>query len=251
MGWERSGRVLLWATIAILAWSAGRGVYRGFRPAPARAASTAAYTVLRTEKVFDNTGTLEFTNHYVEAVRSDGSRMRRSTTRDLQKREIYFANGDRVTTNELAGLKSTYPNVGQPAPRDPKASCTTTEELASGRIIGGEDNIGGYRAVRLVNLLGASTLTMWYGLDLGCAVLQQRFQHETGITDQDLAAVIPGEPDAALFQLSASLKEVPPSRLFACPDGLPGCTELSDRAQRRIDGQYYDARAKAAAAFGR
>ena len=239
--------MILQTTAAILVLSAARLVYLGFLPTRARAASTVAYTVLRTESGFDSAGTLKYTNHYVEAVQSDGSRMWRGSTKDVQKRRIDFANGDHVVINELMGRKSTYPrkSAGPPVPRDPKASCAIAQELHSGWVVGGDDTVGAYRAVRMVNVNGPRTSTIWYGLDVGCAVLQLRLQHETGVTQQNLAAVILGEPDAALFQLSASIKEVPPSELFDC-SGVEGpCTALSDQTKQRMDGTYYQVRAKA------
>jgi hypothetical protein len=249
INWKHAGRIVLWAMVAILALNAGRLVYSGFRPSRARAASTVAYTVLRTENGFDHAGTLMYTNHYVEAVRSDGSKMWRGTTKDVQKRRIDFANGDHVVINELLARKSTYPkkSAGPPVPRDPKASCATTQELTSGWVIGGEDTIGAYRAVRMVYDSSPRTWTIWYSLDVGCAVLQLRLQHETGVTQQNLAAIISGEPDAALFQLSASSKEVPPSELFDCSgvEGRP-CMELPDQTKQRMDNTYDDVRAKAA-----
>jgi hypothetical protein len=237
--------------VAILTLNVGRLVYKGFRPARVRAASTVAYTVLRTEKVFDDVGTLRYTHHYVDAVRSDGSKMWRGTTKDVQQRGIDFANGDHVKTSELIGKKSTYPKLyaGPPVPRDPAAGCVTVQEQNPRWTIGGEESIGGgYRAVRMVMNLGdARTLTMWYGLDVGCALLHQRFQHETGVTEQNLDAVILGEPDAALFQVSASLKEVPPSELFDCLDRKGGtCTALPDETKQRLDKTYHDVHLKAA-----
>jgi hypothetical protein len=248
--WRRSGRLFLWAMVAILTLNVGRLVYKTFRPARVRAASTLAYTVLRTEKVFDEVGTLRYTNHYVNAVRSDGSKMWRGTTEDVQQRGIDFANGDHVETSELMGKKSTYPKLyaGPPVPRDPAAGCVTAQEQNPRWTIGGEESIGGYRAVRMVmNVGGARTLTMWYGLDVACALLQQRLEHETGVTDQNLDAVILGEPDAALFQVSASLKEVPPSEFFECSDRKGGtCKALPDETQQRLDNRYHEVHLKAA-----
>jgi hypothetical protein len=177
--------------------------------------------------------------------------MLRATTKHVQQRTIYFASGDFVKTSELKGKKSTYPKLydGPQVRRDPAAGCVTADQEHDPRwTMGGEDTIGGYRAARVVMHLGSMrTLTMWYGLEAGCALLQQRFQHETGVTDQNLAAVILGEPDAALFQVSASLKEGPPSELVNCSDREGGtCTGLPDQYKQRVDKIYYDAQAKAA-----
>jgi hypothetical protein len=241
--WRRNIRFVLWAGVTILALNAVRLAYRGVRPVVARAASPVSFTVFRTEQVFDAAGTLKFTHHYVEAVRSDGSKMWRGTTNDVQSRDIYFANGDMVQTNELAGTKSTFPKkyAGPPSPRDPNGNCATTEEINSHWTNEGTDTVGPYRAVRRVMDVGhGRRLTMWYGVDVGCAVLKQRLEHETGVTEQNLDAIILGEPDRALFQFPASLNELPPSQLFSCQGAA--CAPLPDDFKQKIDKSYYELR---------
>lgn len=213
-------------------------LYAAFHSAPVRAA-TSSYTVWRTESVFDNTGILQFTNHYVEAFRSDGAKAFRSTTKDVQKREIYFPNGEHVRVNELMGAKSTYLNEAgaQAIIRNPQESCASEQELGSGWVVAGRDTIAGHAASRLQHMASDGTWTIWYGLDLHCAVLQLRLEHASGITKQELAAVVLGEPDASLFQLSTALKEVPPSQLFGCPD--PTCKALPSAYLERLDRHYY------------
>jgi hypothetical protein len=246
---SRSARFVLWAGVTVLALNAAWLVYTGLRPLKVRAAAPLTYTVLRTEQGFDQAGTLKYTNHYVEAVRSDGSKMWRGTTSEAQSRQIYFGNGDFVRTNDLQGRKSTYPKkyAGAPVPGDPKSHCGTAQESDPRWVNGGEEMIGGLRAARRTMHLGGSrTLTMWYGLDVGCAVVQQRFEHETGVTEQKLAALVPGEPDAALFQLSTVLKEVPPSELSDCSGKGSSCTPLPEQFKERMDKDYNAIRAKAA-----
>lgn len=249
INWKRIRRVFLWSTMAVLAANLARLIYTGSEPAKALAAAPhVAYTVLRTETGFDQAGTPKYTNHYVEAVRSDGSRMWRGSTSDVQQRKMYFANGDEVRTNELLSRKSTYPKVhaGDLLQRNPQTSCFTAQDQSAGWALGGEDTIEGYRAVRLLHKTNHRTMTAWYALDAGCALLRQRFEHETGVTEQNLAALIFGEPDAALFQVSASFQEVTPSRLFdVCSDAVGGCkSALPEAVKQRLDKRYVEARAQ-------
>ena len=221
--------------ILVLGFGLVRSLYPGQK---VHAATVPAFTVVRAEKLFDSGGTLRFTFHYLDAVRSDGSRVSRATTNLVQKREIFFTNGDQIRANDSIGRKSTYMGVGFPPDRDPARSCIRPEELRSGSVPAGEESIGGYRASKVVRVLNASsTLTIWYGLDLGCAQLETVLRHETGVTEQKLAAVIPGETDSALFQVAASYVEVPPSQLFPCPEGSPNCA-LPEVVKARIDGKY-------------
>jgi hypothetical protein len=211
----------------------------------ARAAGTLAYTVSRTEQVFDQNGTLKFTHSYVDAVRSDGARMWRGTTGEQQARGIYFANGDYVRTSELTGRKSTYPKAysAAPARRDPAASCVAPEEAVSGWRVAGEDTIGGYRAVRVVKSTPQQVITIWYAMDVGCAPLQSWFQHENGITKQNFTALVPGEPDLALFQVSPALTEGPPSML-PCSSGQNTCSVFSPAAAQHEDSRYNSANSR-------
>jgi hypothetical protein len=171
--------------------------------------------------------------------------MFRSTTKDVQKRELYFANGDHIRINELMGAKSTFLNEseGRLPARAPEASCLSQQEAASGWVVSGQDLIGGYKSARITRVAKDRTWTIWYGLDLNCAVLQERLQHETGVTEQRLTAVTLGEPDTALFQLSTALKESPPSQLLGCPSGP--CATPPAPYLERIDRHYYEVRAAA------
>ena len=140
--------------------------------------------MFRTEKAFDRTGTLRYTNHYVEARRGDGSIMSSASTAVVQQRKIDYANGDEVRMNELAEKKSTYPKkyAVVPGQRDPQASCSRADDAVAGWVPSGEERIGGYRTIRMVHAGGQRTMTAWYALDAGCALLQFRFEHETGVT---------------------------------------------------------------------
>lgn len=245
--WVKSSGILARAGGLALVFLAGGLLYVWLRPTPAHAATSLAYTVMRTEAVYDNTGTQRYTNYYVEAQRADGSKVFRSTTNDVQNRELYFANGDHIRVNELMGAKTTYPGVSGEARvmRSPDESCVSRTELQAGWLVNSGEPIGGYRTARATLTTRDGPLTIWYGLDLGCAVLQLRLQHSNGATEQKLTAVIPGEPDPALFQLSAALNEVPPSELLSC--SRANCGPLPAGYNERVDQHYYEIRARAAA----
>jgi len=100
--WGKKSRLILWAAVGVLVLNAGRLLYMRLSPIHAQSASRGAFTVLRTEDVSDSAGKLLGTNHYVEAVRSDGSRIWRASSDTAQGRRIWFANGDYVRTNEIA-----------------------------------------------------------------------------------------------------------------------------------------------------
>lgn len=249
MNWRRGAQFVLWTCVVILALNLLRLAFVHVSVPAAQAASPSPYTVLRIEKVFDKTGTVRFTHHYTEAVRSDGSRMWRGSTGSVQQREIYFSNGDFVVTDEIRGKKSTYPRAyrGVPGQRHPQQSCLTEEEIHLGFALVGEDDIAGYRALRIARTRGKSTVTSWRAPGFGCAVLQSRLDHESGVSEQALAALVPGEPDGGLFRIPASFQEVPPSILLFsdCPDPNSPCkSTLSESARKVRDKGYYDLRAK-------
>jgi len=231
--WKRFLRTAFWVATALLAINLGRMAYTGLRPVRA---APAAYTVMRTDYAYDKMGILKHTTSYVDAVRSDGSHAWSGSDEAVQQRDLYFANGDHVQINDRIGKKSTFSQQGLPAQRDPQSSCTTPAESKAGWTPVGIDTIGVYRAVR-VTKVGRRTMTVWYALDLGCATLQARLEHETGVTEQKLSAVVLGEPNAALFEASR-LEEVAPSHLY--PSSLPELT------QQRLDKTYNDNLAKVA-----
>ncbi len=204
-----------------------------------KAAGPVAYTVTRTEQVFDEKGTLKFTHSYVDAVRSDGARMWRGTTGEQQARGIYFANGDYVRTSELTGRKSTFLKAYSEAParRDPAASCITPEEAQSGWSVAGDDTVGGYKTVRVTRSSREDVITLWYAPDSGCALLQSWFQYQTGITKQNLTSLVIGEPNPALFQVSPAFIEGPPSML-PCPSDQKTCNVLAPAAAQKQDDRY-------------
>lgn len=240
--WGRTSVVLFWAATAMLGLNVVRLTYTHKVHSQNPTSGVVPYTVFRTEKDYNSSGNLTSTNHYVEAVRSDGSSMWRGTTDKVEDRRIDLANGGRIRTNELLGRKSTYSKGGAPIQRSPQLQCATTEGAKTGWAVDGTENIGGHPSVRMVLPGPVRTMTVWYALDAGCAMVQLRLQHETGFTVQELAALIPGEPDAALFQVAASFQEVAPSKLHdGCTPSNAGCHPVPDSVLSRLDNNYYAA----------
>ena len=83
-------------------------------------------------------------------------------------------------------------------------------------------------------------MTMWLALDADCAVVQQRFEHETGVSVQSLKSLIIAEPDSALFQVPLNFEEVPPSGLYVPVCGPSGrCSSVPDAVKQKLDRFYY------------
>lgn len=245
LNWRRSSRFLFGVVAVVLCINLGRLIY--VRSARAQIGASVPYTVLRKETGFDKAGTPKYTIHYAEAVRSDGARMRRITEAKSEQRKLFFANGDEVRTNDFLFRKSTYPKVraGALSERSPQNSCVSDEDRSTGWVLARQDSIQGHPAARLFHAAGGRTWTTWFALNEGCALLRMRLEHETGVTEQELAALIVGEPDAALFEVPASFLEVPPSRLQENCSASGGCRPvMPESVSQRLDQHYYEVRAK-------
>jgi hypothetical protein len=55
----------------------------------------------------------------------------------------------------------------------------------------------------------------WFALDVGCAVVYSRTDFSSSISEQRLISIAAGEPDAALFSVPSSFREVAPSEFSA------------------------------------
>lgn len=236
---------VLWGIVAILAVSLVWRVYKGALPLTVRAASP-VYTVIRTEKAYDKAGNLRYTNEYVDAVRSDGAVMSRFSSAIDRQRRIGFPNGGGIMINELIGKKSTYPKnfPGLRVWRNPNTSCSSEADARVGMVLEGVDYVGGHRALRFGEINRHGAWKSWYVPDVGCALVQMRLEYDTGVTVQELSALILGEPDPSLFQIPASLEETPPSALHVpkCFNGK--CTTIPDSLKARLDKNYYAARSQ-------
>lgn len=237
--------VLLHGAAATLVASLGWRVYTV--PLKARAAAP-VYTVVRTETAFDKAGNGLYTTEYLDAVGTDGSRVSRIWSPVGRQRHITFANGEGVAINELIGKKSTYPKKFPflQVKRDPDRSCSSDVDAKVGAAIEGTDYIGGHRAVRFGHVNAEGDWKAWYAPDAGCALIQQRFEYDGGVTVQQLVSLGFGEPDPALFQVPASIQETPPSGLYV-PQCLNGkCDKpLPDSVKTMLDKKYYEVRTQA------
>jgi hypothetical protein len=163
-----------------------------------------------------------------------------------RQRRIAFPNGDGVVINELTGKKSTYPKnfPGLRVQRDPNTSCSSGVDAKVGIAFEGTDYVGGYRALRFGQVSGHGVWKGWYAPDIGCALVQMRLEHDTGVTLQELASLTLGDPDSSLFQVPASLVETPPSGLYTpkCFNGK--CDTIADSIKARLDKKYYEVRSQ-------
>jgi hypothetical protein len=210
-----------------------------------RAQSTGvAYTVILAETVFDAQGGQRPGILLTSAVRSDGSRVIRSGTDGASAREIRLASGRTVKVLERLKVKSTVaaPAVTAASLPDPASQCTKSFDgrprSHGGVEVLGEENIAGYRAVKVKNR-GETT---WYALDHGCAAIRSRMEFGRGeASEKRLVALIPGEPDEALFLVPAGYQEGPPS--VARPPMDAKCDASCQQGQNRwfaqMDAEYY------------
>jgi hypothetical protein len=185
-----------------------------------------------------------------QAIRSDGSFVVLSAYEKsdgeplgMEKRErtIRFASGIKVAINELTGTKSTETYKFNPArwQRDPNSKCFnafdgTAKVSSPPAVISGEETIAGYRTVKIIR----ENATWWFALDVGCAMVKERMDWGgQGSSEKNLVTITHGEPEAALFDVSANIREAPPSERMLRP-GLtlkPRDIELL----RSYDDAYY------------
>jgi hypothetical protein len=118
----------------------------------------------------------------------------------------------------------------------------TPQDASRGLLPAAHERVYNLPAVRFAQTWGKERLTMWYSLDFGCAILQQRFEHENGVSEQGLTSLTQSEPEASLFEVSSAFQEVPPSRLFDCPTQTGSC--MGDAVAAQIDKDYYDTRTR-------
>lgn len=204
------------------------------------------YTVVLAETVTDANGVSHFGMQLTQAVRKDGSIMKRFGKAETGGREINLAQGERIVTVPQKRMKTTMPLkpngdlISQAL--DPRTQCT--QDLA-GRAwadsikVLGEEYISGYRTVKIV--VNEST-TKWLALDVGCAPVRyvMDFGNE-GKSETNLVLLVKGEPDSTLFTVPKDYIEVKPSVGFCggeCSnDKLRLQSKMSLRLQR-LDEEY-------------
>ena len=88
--------------------------------------------------------------------------------------------------------------------------------------------------------------TWWVALDYGCAMVKSRVDWGAqGVSEKNLVALIPGEPEAALFDVSAQFREAPFSEMLLGPGKkLEDLGPRDAERLRKIDQDYYERRLK-------
>jgi hypothetical protein len=100
----------------------------------------------------------------------------------------------------------------------------------------GEEIIAGYRTAKIAD----GIFTSWHALDYGCAPVKQRADFSaTEVSEKELVALVAGEPDAALFDVPAHYREVPPSeRILGPKKECAGCNEHTSEFLQELDRAY-------------
>ncbi len=149
-----------------------------------------------------------------------------------------------MTVNELTNTKtsmmkkSLLPASGWQ--RDPSSRCINSfagkPMTSMTETFAGEESVAGYRTAKIAR----NTITEWYALDYGCAMVKDRWGFETGeMSEKELVALTPGEPEPALFEVPANAAEVPPSeRLLGPTKDCPGCDAHAREVLRKRDEEY-------------
>jgi len=182
---------------------------------------------------------------YTIAMRSDGSRVylhKESPSSGNSKlgRTINFSGGIEVTVDDANSLMSTLrrPFDWRAIALDPGNNCLTSvagADVGFGeRQVVGKELIHGYRAVKIEDRAHATTY--WFAVDYGCAMVQSRWKFGDGfVSEQQLVALTPGEPDPNLFIVSSKYREVLPSQVLC---GSGGCRSEGNRRLLSLDNLY-------------
>jgi len=218
---ERAKRVALIAGVALFGAIAIVYLLKGTTKAGrvTRAPSVAPYTVTLYEQITKRDGTRVRGHRQVFAVKSDGSSVRAIDTllsahgQAVAQREIWLATGQIINVDDVREQMSSRPinpRVVFRRLRDPASNCR--DSVAGGPPIAADERRGppesryGHQVVPI--LIGGATF--FYALDLSCAPIG----HYMGFGGNERSELIPdrieiGEPNAALFEIPASYKEVP------------------------------------------
>jgi hypothetical protein len=96
--------------------------------------------------------------------------------------------------------------------------------------------VAGYRTVKITD----GHFTQWYAVDCGCALVKSRYDWGTGFTEKHLVALMAGEPDAALFEVPAQAREVPPSEMIlGSGEDWKNVQPRTVEKLRQLDEYYY------------
>jgi len=180
-------------------------------------AKVVPYTVVLQEFHLQRDGAAAPVVRYTFAIRGDGSRAFEVTTSDpaspSSERILDFSSGKKMYIFHPEELKTTFFD-----PVKYKAATWLRDSGNNCLISGfqekpeGEEVIDGYRIVKLTHY---GSITQWFALDYGCALIKDRAEWPDGqMSEKRLVALLPGEPSPSLFDDPAGLQEVPPSRSF-------------------------------------
>ena len=212
------------------------GIRLGVVRATAQVGPQSTFTVVLEETVTGRDGKARVASTQTWAVRSDGSTLMKLGASETGSRLIWFPSGIEVMTSDRLRLKSTIRKPDSPPRLDPGSGCTNphiTNEKSSG------ETVEGYRAAKVTSGAKDRALTTWYALDHGCAKVKSSMGFETGDRSElRLVTLIPGEPEAALFDVPEDYQEGPPSAL-AGPLAAERCGPPCQEHWKRQDAEYY------------
>jgi hypothetical protein len=212
-------KIALLLVAAILIVQSGRMIIAKAR---AQSAVIVPHTVVLDEVISGKDGHQHLGPRQTWALRGDGS-----TVVLLGKsRIIHFSSGVRVVTNDVLRRKSSIrvPTLLSPV-LDPNQQCARTitgQDAVKNYTVMGEQTVDSFRAVHIIT--GATN--SWHALDLGCARVKQTVDFGGGgASELRLVVLVPGEPEASLFELPADYEEGPPSRLVSQRCDFGTCDE--------------------------
>ena len=207
---------IFWALVIALTANAFR-IHQPTLKAALLPAKVVPYTVVLQEFNLQRDGSAVSSVKYIYAIRGDGSRAFEVTTSDpaspSSERILDFSSGEKMYIFHPEELKTTlFDPVKYRAAtwlRDSGNNCLISgfQEKPEG-----EEVLDGYRVVKLTF---NGSITQWFALDYGCALIKDRAEWPDGqMSETRLVAILPGEPSPSLFDDPAGLQEVPPSRSF-------------------------------------
>jgi hypothetical protein len=238
--------IFRWAFVLVLislAALAGRLIQSRIKAREVRPGAPIPYTVTLRETIRGSDGRATVGPESTWAIRTDGSRAIRIVEKNGSQRILNFASGLEVNINELTNTKTSImkrdwnPAVLQ---RDPTSKCIRSlagrPMTSMPEIFDGEETVAGYRTAKIVR----NSVTEWFALDYGCALVKDRWGFETGErSEKELVALTGGEPNSALFEVPANAAEVPPSeRLLGPKRECRDCDTHALERLRKIDEEY-------------
>jgi hypothetical protein len=148
------------------------------------------------------------------------------------RRDLFFADGRVVTVNDVRELKTTVVtrNAAAKIIRDPKSGCLNSvlgKKRQPRETADGEGTTAGFRVFKI----RSDRLVADYAAELGCALLHVRAGTGPAYEVKELVDVIPGEPDAALFDIPSRYEEASPSAVAGADPNSPHAKEADRRYQ--------------------